>query len=176
MTLDIASWSLTGQLAVLGAAAFIVSAGLILALWPIFDRYWVTSPNARSSHRRPTPQGGGLAFIAATTIVVAVANIIVPALANETHGLWIVLAATIDLALVGATDDMRPLEALPRLFLQAVAVAVVIATLPTDLRIVPVLPWWLERACILFSGVWFVNLVNFMDGIDCMTVVEVVIR
>jgi hypothetical protein len=31
-----------------------------------------------------------------------------------------------------------------------------------------------ERACPLFAGIWFVNLVNFMDGIDWMTVAEVV--
>ena len=31
-----------------------------------------------------------------------------------------------------------------------------------------------ERALLLLGGVWFVNLVNFMDGIDWMTVAEVV--
>ena len=36
------------------------------------------------------------------------------------------------------------------------------------------MPWWLERACLLLAGIWFVNLVNFMDGIDWMTVAEVV--
>ena len=41
-------------------------------------------------------------------------------------------------------------------------------------RIVPLLPWWAERLCLLMALVWFVNLVNFMDGIDWMTVAEVV--
>jgi UDP-N-acetylmuramyl pentapeptide phosphotransferase/UDP-N-acetylglucosamine-1-phosphate transferase len=36
------------------------------------------------------------------------------------------------------------------------------------------LPWSIERALLLLGGVWFVNLVNFMDGIDWMTVAEVV--
>ena len=31
-----------------------------------------------------------------------------------------------------------------------------------------------ERALLLLGGVWFVNLVNFMDGIDWMTVAEIV--
>jgi UDP-N-acetylmuramyl pentapeptide phosphotransferase/UDP-N-acetylglucosamine-1-phosphate transferase len=35
-------------------------------------------------------------------------------------------------------------------------------------------PWSIERACLLLAGVWFVNLVNFMDGIDWMTVAEFV--
>jgi UDP-N-acetylmuramyl pentapeptide phosphotransferase/UDP-N-acetylglucosamine-1-phosphate transferase len=36
------------------------------------------------------------------------------------------------------------------------------------------LPWWLERLLLVLGGLWFVNLVNFMDGIDWMTVAEVV--
>ncbi len=32
----------------------------------------------------------------------------------------------------------------------------------------------IERACLFLAGVWFVNLVNFMDGIDWMTVAELV--
>ncbi len=42
------------------------------------------------------------------------------------------------------------------------------------MRILPVLPWWVERACLLLGGVWLVNLVNFMDGIDWITVAETV--
>ena len=49
-----------------------------------------------------------------------------------------------------------------------------IAALPTELKIVPQLPWSIERAGLFLGGVWFVNLVNFMDGIDWMTVAEVV--
>ena len=42
------------------------------------------------------------------------------------------------------------------------------------LRIVPACPLWIERALLLLAGLWFVNLVNFMDGLDWMTVAEVV--
>src|SRR5260370_1329221 len=42
------------------------------------------------------------------------------------------------------------------------------------LRIVRLRAWWAERLCLLMALVWFVNLVNFMDGIDWMTVAEVV--
>ena len=64
--------------------------------------------------------------------------------------------------------------AIPRLLLQAAAVTAVIATLPYDMQIVPALPWWLDRAILLIGGVWLVNVVNFMDGIDWMTVAEIV--
>jgi UDP-N-acetylmuramyl pentapeptide phosphotransferase/UDP-N-acetylglucosamine-1-phosphate transferase len=93
--------------------------------------------------------------------------------ADLTH-LWSVLAATIFVAVVGAVDDIRTITVMPRLVLQALAVATVIAALPVELRVVALLPWWLERALLLVVGIWFVNLVNFMDGIDWMTVAEVV--
>ena len=63
---------------------------------------------------------------------------------------------------------------LPRLLLQGAAVAAVIFTASSDLRIVAACPLWIERGLLLLAGLWFVNLVNFMDGLDWMTVAEVV--
>jgi UDP-N-acetylmuramyl pentapeptide phosphotransferase/UDP-N-acetylglucosamine-1-phosphate transferase len=83
-------------------------------------------------------------------------------------------AAVILLAIVGAIDDIRHLSPLPRLLSQSLAVAVVIAMLPQDLRALPMLPWWLERVCLFIGILWFVNLTNFMDGIDWMSVAEIV--
>jgi UDP-N-acetylmuramyl pentapeptide phosphotransferase/UDP-N-acetylglucosamine-1-phosphate transferase len=61
-----------------------------------------------------------------------------------------------------------------RLLLQCIAVGGVIAAIPGELQILPQAPWWIERGSLLVGGVWLVNLVNFMDGIDWMTVAEVV--
>jgi UDP-N-acetylmuramyl pentapeptide phosphotransferase/UDP-N-acetylglucosamine-1-phosphate transferase len=160
-----------GAVLLLSAA---ISFGLLLWLRPLLARYALASPNARSSHKVPTPQGGGIAVIAATVIVAAAAEFIFLHQIAEPLRFAIILASTIGLALVGATDDVRPLEAIPRLVLQAAAVAAVAATLPDNMRIVPVVPWWLDRAIVLVGGVWLVNVVNFMDGIDWMTVAEVV--
>jgi UDP-N-acetylmuramyl pentapeptide phosphotransferase/UDP-N-acetylglucosamine-1-phosphate transferase len=78
------------------------------------------------------------------------------------------------LAGVGALADTRPVAVAPRLLLQILAVGAVIYQLPSDLHIVPVVPLWIERALLVFAGVWFVNLVNFMDGLDWLTVAQVV--
>ena len=85
-----------------------------------------------------------------------------------------VFAATTLLAVVGGIDDVFPLGAVSRLLLQAFAVATAVAAVPPELRISPPLPWWLERFLLVLAGIWFVNLVNFMDGIDWMIVAEVV--
>jgi UDP-N-acetylmuramyl pentapeptide phosphotransferase/UDP-N-acetylglucosamine-1-phosphate transferase len=168
-----AGWPLSLQTMALiatGAAALCVL--LILALRPFLLRYALARPNARSSHREPTPQGGGIAVIAATIVVTLIAAAAV--LELRAAALPALFAATILIAFVGMVDDIRPLPVAPRLLLQALAVAVVITALPADLRIIGFLPWWLERLLLLIAGLWFVNLVNFMDGLDWMTVAEVV--
>jgi UDP-N-acetylmuramyl pentapeptide phosphotransferase/UDP-N-acetylglucosamine-1-phosphate transferase len=163
------SWSVLGLVLVAAAA---LSAGLILLLRPYLERYALARPNARSSHAKPTPQGGGIAVVAATLASVWLGVLVAPDLASM-QLIALTLAAVL-LALVGAIDDTRGLGAAPRLFTQMLAVGVVIAVLPADFRILPQLPWMLERALLLLGGAWFVNLVNFMDGLDWMTVAEVV--
>jgi UDP-N-acetylmuramyl pentapeptide phosphotransferase/UDP-N-acetylglucosamine-1-phosphate transferase len=162
-----------GGLALVFAASTLVSVVLIWLLQPLLKRHALAHPNARSSHRIPTPQGGGIAVIAATVgVVVACVLFGVPGLGGQT--LWLVLVATVFIALVGAIDDVRPIAVMPRLILQAVGVAIVLAALPGELRVVPFLPYWLERALLGLAILWLVNLTNFMDGIDWMTVAEVV--
>jgi UDP-N-acetylmuramyl pentapeptide phosphotransferase/UDP-N-acetylglucosamine-1-phosphate transferase len=159
-------------LAVVLLAAIAISAGLILALRPLLVRYALARPNARSSHTEPTPQGGGIAVVAATFaslwLGAALAGV-----AEVTQLAALTLAAAM-LALIGAVDDIRGLGPVPRLIMQAAAVGIIVATLPAEFRVVPLLPRALEWALLLLGGVWFVNLVNFMDGIDWMTVAETV--
>jgi UDP-N-acetylmuramyl pentapeptide phosphotransferase/UDP-N-acetylglucosamine-1-phosphate transferase len=88
--------------------------------------------------------------------------------------LIVILGAVLLIAAVGVMADKRPIAAAPRLVLQSFAIVAVLATLPLDLRLLPVVPWWTERILLLIGALWFVNLVNFMDGLDLMTVVEAV--
>ncbi|TGN75242.1 glycosyltransferase family 4 protein [Bradyrhizobium yuanmingense] len=151
------------------AAAVLISALVTWTSRPLLQRYALARPNARSSHRVPTPQGAGIAVIAATLIVASLwgvsANVAIPPA---------LVAATIVIALVGFVDDIVSLPVLVRLVLQAACVGAVVFTAPDTARIVPALPLALERGLIVLAGVWFVNLVNFMDGLDLMTVAEVV--
>jgi UDP-N-acetylmuramyl pentapeptide phosphotransferase/UDP-N-acetylglucosamine-1-phosphate transferase len=157
-------------------AAAAVSFGLLLWLKPLLARYALAKPNVRSSHKEPTPQGGGLAVIAAVIIVATAAEFFLLPQMDEPLQLQltILLASTVGLTLVGMIDDLRPLGTTPRLVLQTAAVAAVIASLPPEIHIVPAVPWWLDRALAVVGGVWLINLVNFMDGIDWMTVAEIV--
>jgi UDP-N-acetylmuramyl pentapeptide phosphotransferase/UDP-N-acetylglucosamine-1-phosphate transferase len=155
-------------------SAGLVCAALVRLLFPLLRRYALARPNARSSHRVPTPQGGGIAVLAAVVGALAAAALLAPQAFAEPGRLAIVLAAAAALAVLGAVDDIRPIEPMPRLLLQVFAAAVVIAALPPGLRLVPMLPWWIERVLMAIGVLWLVNLVNFMDGIDLITVAEVV--
>lgn len=158
---------------VAGAAA--LTALLILWLKPLLVRYALARPNARSSHKTPTPQGGGIAVIAAWIAVASLSLTLAGAWpAHPAINVLTVLAATVLMAGLGAIDDIRPIAVVPRLLVQFAGVASVIAILPADFQMTPFLPWWIERALLVLAGVWFVNLVNFMDGLDWMTVAEMV--
>jgi UDP-N-acetylmuramyl pentapeptide phosphotransferase/UDP-N-acetylglucosamine-1-phosphate transferase len=150
------------------------SVGLIALLKPALARYALARPNARSSHKIPTPQGGGIAVVAATLAGVLAGAALASIAPDMLLALWPLAAAAVLLAAVGAGDDIFHIPVGPRLILQVVAVGLVLAALPDDARVIPQLPWWLERAALLIGGVYVVNLVNFMDGIDWMTVAEVV--
>jgi UDP-N-acetylmuramyl pentapeptide phosphotransferase/UDP-N-acetylglucosamine-1-phosphate transferase len=153
-------------------AAAMLSAVITWAIRPLMLRHALARPNARSSHRIPTPQGAGIAVIAATLVVSGV--IMAEFGATDLQIPAAVFAASLFIAAVGFADDVKSIDVLPRLLLQGAAVAAIVFTSSSDLRIVPACPLWIERSLLLLAGLWFVNLVNFMDGLDWMTVAEVV--
>ena len=144
---------------------------LIMLLAPVLARYALARPNARSSHTVPTPQGGGIAIVA------AVATVMISSALHDVPGFrepWVleVLAAMLMLAAVGALDDVWALPVLPRLVLQFGAAILLVMALPLPVLGLAWLPQMAERAIVVLALVWFINLTNFMDGIDWMTVAE----
>lgn len=151
--------------------AAVLSAVCIKAIHPLLIRYAMARPNARSSHKVPTPQGAGIAVISVTLLLAGLSIAVLPV--SATPALWVLFGATILIAAIGAIDDLRPISVTPRLLLQAVSIAAILFALPPT-QITPDLPLWLERGLLLLAALWFVNLVNFMDGLDWITVAEVI--
>ncbi|MEQ8967708.1 MAG: glycosyltransferase family 4 protein [Azospirillaceae bacterium] len=140
------------------AAALLTRAALAIAR----RRAYLAHPDDRSSHDAPTPYGGGwgvmLALLPALAILAATAGTGPPPA---------VLAGAVALMAISWLDDRRPLGPLPRLGVQAAAVAVGLALLPGDAAVFQGwLPLWADRAVTALGWLWFVNLFNFMDGID----------
>ncbi|HEV2334994.1 MAG TPA: glycosyltransferase family 4 protein [Stellaceae bacterium] len=120
-------------------------------------------PNERSLHAAPTPRGGGIALIG-SILVAWLALIVAGAVAPR---LVIILFAAALLAAVSWIDDLRCLSPAIRLLAQFVAVSFgMLALMPAG----PVLQFWLmpgfDAVAAALLWLWFVNLFNFMDGID----------
>src|SRR5258708_24247794 len=99
------------QTLIIPVAAALICAGLIVILRPLLQRYALARPNARSSHVTPTPQGGGIAVMAAT----AVAAVLVGLLWATGFGsaIPIALASAFFLPAGRSVHCLRPVPALP---------------------------------------------------------------
>jgi UDP-N-acetylmuramyl pentapeptide phosphotransferase/UDP-N-acetylglucosamine-1-phosphate transferase len=158
-------------LAVIAASAGI-TAGLILVLKPLLVRHLLAHPNARSSHASATPQGAGLAVMASLIIVCTTALLLK---AVPQPDLLPVLVGAAVLTVVGALDDAHAIEVSWRLLAQTLVALAIVFLLPQDFRLLPqLLPLGLERALMVLGVVGFVNAINFLDGLDWMTVAQVV--
>ncbi|WP_447925731.1 hypothetical protein [Georgenia muralis] len=116
-------------------------------------------PNHRSSHNAPIPRGGGIACAGGAAVGSAVA-----AGFGASVPLSAVFAAII-LAGVGFLDDMFHLAAAPRLGAQVVTGAVFGATIGGA--------GWVIAGAVLLPLI--VNVVNFMDGINGITALTILI-
>ncbi len=157
-------------LILIAACAVLGWAGVGAATWWLRRRQILDRPNHRSSHTVPTPRGGGLGLLPSLALLMLALPLIAPSTPAEVP--W-VLGGTLALALLSFIDDLTPLPAGLRFGVHGAAVATVLILLPADATLFhPVLPLWLERILIGLGWVWFVNLYNFMDGIDGITGTE----
>jgi len=129
-------------------------------------RSMVDVPNHRSSHTIPTPRGGGLAIV----LAMVTAWGLMPVIGLGQPGSWSIVGAAVGVALVGFIDDHRHVPAAVRLLGHAAAAVVILWALGglpamvfagVDLSVAPV-------GAILGGLIvaWWINLTNFMDGID----------
>lgn len=126
-------------------------------------------PNARSSHSRPLPTGGGWIVI----LVAFGAWCLTIPLFKDVYIALIV--ATLVLATVSWFDDLWALSPMLRLVVQLGAVCLMLSYIEQEQRILlDGLPFWADRITVAIAWIWFVNLFNFMDGIDGIASIEVI--
>lgn len=128
--------------------------GTAIMLRILIRKQVMDNPNERSNHKAPVPRGGGIAMIIVSLVCFTVLGISPR-----------IIAAALLLGVVSFADDLRCLPASIRFMAQFIAVAIAIPALPT--RLFPdVIPAGYEFAFIALLWLWFINLTNFMDGID----------
>ncbi len=137
------------------SAMTIAGAYLLLVRAANFDM-----PDERSNHTTPVPTGLGIAFMTICIGFLLVAN----------AKIALILAAVL-LTVTSFMDDMKSQPILHRLGFQAIAVIMCLTTIDGQV-FQGLLPIWAEYLVITVLWLWFINLYNFMDGIDEITITE----
>jgi len=150
---------------VLSLSAFLISLiGTKLTILALRKRTLLLDiPNARSNHKVPVPKGGGFAVVTALIICLLVARLE-----------YSIVLFVLILAAVSLLDDLIGVPAPVRLLIQIIAVVVALSGMPNLLPADGLLPPWAGKMLIGIMWVWFINLFNFMDGIDGISAAEMI--
>jgi UDP-N-acetylmuramyl pentapeptide phosphotransferase/UDP-N-acetylglucosamine-1-phosphate transferase len=131
-------------------------------------------PNTRSSHTQPTPRGGGMAIVAAwyTGIFILYYFKIIES------ELFFALISGFVLAFVSFLDDVITLQPWIRILIQFFTVVCGLYFID-GLKILYINDFKIEmpfavNLIIIVGAVWFINLYNFLDGIDGYASVEAI--
>jgi Fuc2NAc and GlcNAc transferase len=166
---------------------FLIALILAAALTGLLRRYALASslmdiPNARSSHKLPTPRGGGLSIVIVFLLglpVLSGMGVLAP------EAMWAMFGAGAWVALVGFLDDHGHIPARWRLLAHFIGAAwglywlgglpPLAFSLPgSGLGIHSIDLGWLGQVMGMFYLVWLLNLYNFMDGIDGLASIEAI--
>lgn len=135
----------------------------------------IDRPNERSSHKMPTPRGGGVAIVCAFFGALIALWLSDRAAATLTFAL---LSSGLPVAIVGFLDDRKPLPARWRFLVHTASAMALLWALR---QIPPLMAFgreldlgWSAPILALLYLVWMTNLYNFMDGIDGIAGVQAV--
>lgn len=138
-----------------------------ILIYALTKKHILAIPNQRSNHKKPVPVGGGLAIISAILLGIA--------LYTYQHGLCfslIYLAISIIIcSIVSIIDDVKTISVPIRLLTQTISVYLILLSVPMYNRplIITFAPLIIEKILIAITLLGFINIYNFMDGIDGLT-------
>lgn len=134
----------------------------------------VDIPNERSLHDMPIPKGGGIAIV--LTWYIGISILFFSGIIER--NLYYALLSGIILAFVSLIDDIRGLKPIIRLvahFLSAIIAFTFLEGLrPLVLPEININYNFFVYPIAIVGMVWFINLFNFMDGVDGFASVEVI--
>tara|TARA_B100000242_G_scaffold294308_1_gene276239 strand:+ start:4065 stop:5018 length:954 start_codon:yes stop_codon:yes gene_type:complete len=153
MILDILSHQI-----ILTVLVFFISLLALRAILPFLRKYCIDIPNQRSSHKKPTPSGGGLIF----------PIIGIPLFCLQ--GFYLSLFC-LPISLIGFWDDIYSVSIFKRLLIQTLSCLFIFTYSPFGNYIFDLFgPFYiiLITLLVIFLSVGMINLINFADGIDGM--------
>jgi Fuc2NAc and GlcNAc transferase len=131
-------------------------------------------PNERSSHSIPTPRGGGLAIVISWYSGISILFM----MGLVDRNLYFALLSGIILAIISLVDDLFDLKPSIRLIGQIVTVIIAFILLggikPVYVFNNNIIPAIILYPVAIVGMVWFINLYNFLDGIDGYASIEAI--
>ncbi|HEY6240666.1 MAG TPA: hypothetical protein VIW78_07485 [Burkholderiales bacterium] len=128
-------------------------------------------PNPRSSHSRPVPKSGGIAFVATFVIGSLIIYFVADIARIDDRYFWGYLISAVLLAIVSFVDDITQKTFLAKILTQVLCVSVVLVSGVIVKRLA--VPYWgeiqLGSLGYLLTFLWLLGLTNaynFMDGLD----------
>ena len=150
-----------------------IAMAMIATSWLIdflHKRDVVAHSNHRSMHDEPVPVGGGWVIV----IMTLLAWLIATGAQDEWSHLALFFGFLV-LAILSFIDDRITLSSSLRFGVQIAAIALTLLTIPSDQTVFTThWPLFVDRLLTGFCWLWFVNLFNFMDGIDGLAGIEIV--
>ncbi len=157
--------NMTWKIILLLAVTFILSLGITrFLIGYLGSKSIVDVPNARSNHSRAIPRGGGIAIIASMLFSFV-------ALSFYSTNILYLIPGIFVLALISWVDDRKGVNPLFRLIIQAIVCAYTVWIFFAESSLISqntIMPYFLP-ILVFFIMMWFINLYNFMDGIDGIT-------
>jgi len=156
---------------ILGICSFLLT---YLIMRFALRRKFVSIPNERSLHVNPTPIGGGLAIV--ITWYIGITILFFSGIIERS--LYFSLLSGVMLAVVSLIDDIKSLRPIIRLIVHFLT-AILAFYFLEGLRPLIIPGFNISYNFIIYplaiiGMVWFINLFNFMDGVDGFASVEVI--
>jgi UDP-N-acetylmuramyl pentapeptide phosphotransferase/UDP-N-acetylglucosamine-1-phosphate transferase len=146
-------------LVVIAFSAFVFSAAGTAVLWQYLGQAQVLDvPNERSNHAAPVPRGAGIAVVFAALSFMLVSG--------APH---LLLWGALGVAIISWQDDTQGVPIHYRAVIQLAAILLALPALGNGLVFQGLLPLWADRLMVIALWFGFLNLYNFMDGIDGIT-------
>jgi UDP-N-acetylmuramyl pentapeptide phosphotransferase/UDP-N-acetylglucosamine-1-phosphate transferase len=132
-------------------------------------------PNERSLHDMPTPKGGGIAIV--VTWYTGISILFFSGIIERS--LFFALLSGVLLAVVSLIDDIRGLKPFIRLIVQFITAIIAFIFLnglrPLVMPQISINYNFIVYPIAIIGMVWFINLFNFMDGVDGFASLEAII-
>jgi UDP-N-acetylmuramyl pentapeptide phosphotransferase/UDP-N-acetylglucosamine-1-phosphate transferase len=159
----------------LSSSLVIVSFALTLVIMKFsLKRNILDIPNERSSHTQPTPRGGGLAIVISWYLGISILFFC----GEVSSKLYFALLSGIFLAIISLIDDIISIKPSIRLLVQSITVIISFALLkgiePVIFNDAAIIQRILLYSITIVGMVWFINLYNFLDGIDGYASIEAI--